>query len=268
MVVAQEDVRIRRGAALTATLLFHGALLLLFILWKIVTPIPPFPEYEGGGSGLSIDLGYSDVGQGDNDDMEPAPSESSVAPVNEEEQLLTEDDPENPIVRPEPKDPVVKPVKEPVKPAVRKPTAEEQQRDANNRMNNLYNTPGNGGQGNTGQPGNVGSPGGTPGGDGTGIGTGTGRATGPGWDVDLAGRTIKKKPNIPPQENVSGRVVLDIWVNPEGKVVRVVRNMDRSTTMNETLFGIAKKAALESSFYPNPKALGDQKGTMTFTFVL
>ncbi|MEO8588636.1 MAG: hypothetical protein ABI432_04655 [Flavobacteriales bacterium] len=242
-------------------------LLLLFLFWKIVTPIPPFPE--GGGMGMSIDLGYSDVGMGENDDMEPSPSESAIVPVNDqEEQLLTEDDPETPITRPEPKEPAVKPVKDPVVKPVHKPTAEEQQRDANNRMNQLYNTPGNGGQGNTGQPGNVGNPNGTPGGDGSGIGTGTGHATGPGWDVDLAGRTIKKKPTIPPQENVSGRVVLDIWVNPDGQVVRVVRNIDKSTTMNEDLFERAKRAAMGSSFYPNPKALGDQKGTMTFTFVL
>ena len=182
--------------------------------------------------------------------------------------MLTEEDPDNHITRPEPKDPVTRPVTKTVTTPVRKPTAEELQREANNRMNDLYNRPGNGGQGNDGQPGNVGNPNGTPGGDGRGIGTGTGHAAGPGWDVDLAGRTIKKKPNIPPQQNLSGRVVLDSWVNLERKVVRVVQNFDRSTTTNNDLFERAKRAALESSFYPNPKATGDQKGTMTFNFVL
>ena len=50
---------------------------------------------------------------------------------------------------------------------------------------------------------------------------------------------------------------------PKGYEARVLAQQGKDFTI-----GIAKKAALESSFYPNPKALGDQKGTMTFTFVL
>jgi hypothetical protein len=38
--------------------------------------------------------------------------------------------------------------------------------------------------------------------------------------------------------------------------------------LDQTLVGIAKRAALESVFYPDPKARDDQKGTMTFIFTL
>ena len=62
MLIAQDNPTKRRGIAFTATVLFHGLLILMFILWKLITPIPPFPE-AGGGGGMTVDLGYSDVGQ-------------------------------------------------------------------------------------------------------------------------------------------------------------------------------------------------------------
>ena len=49
---------------IAGTLLFHGLLILLFILFIFHTPIPPWPEEGGGGggSGLEINLGNSDDG--------------------------------------------------------------------------------------------------------------------------------------------------------------------------------------------------------------
>jgi hypothetical protein len=63
-------------------------------------------------------------------------------------------------------------------------------------------------------------------------------------------------------------VVLDIFVDPEGKVVRVVWNSGKSTTTDQSLVDIAKRAAFESSFYPKPNAAAEQKGDMTFIFIL
>jgi TonB family protein len=84
----------------------------------------------------------------------------------------------------------------------------------------------------------------------------------------LAGRNVRKKPVINDKPTVGGKVVLDIWVDADGKVVRVSQNISKSTTLDQTLAGIAKRAALESSFYPDPKANGEQKGSMSFVFEL
>ena len=44
--------------AMAITLAFHGLLLLLFLLYKIITPIPPFEIIEpGGGGGLGAESG-------------------------------------------------------------------------------------------------------------------------------------------------------------------------------------------------------------------
>ena len=103
---------------------------------------------------------------------------------------------------------------------------------------------------------------------GTGQGNGTGSYKGDGWAVDLAGRTIRRKPVINDKPSVAGKVVMDIWVDPDGKVTRTSQNTGKSTTLDQTLVTIARRAALESTFYPDPKAVGEKKGTMTFVFVL
>ncbi|MFT3885045.1 MAG: energy transducer TonB [Flavobacteriales bacterium] len=261
----------RRSVALIVTLVLHGLLVLFFILWTIITPIPPFPE--GGGNGVELSLGFDLAGQGDNTDLnEPAAAASRPEPQPEtdESALLTEENDESVVVKEQPKKPIptkpkeatpAKP-KEPVKP--REPTVSKGLENALN----AWNTKGGGtsGKGNDGTPGTAGGPTGTA--TGTGIGNGTGSYRGDGWAVDLAGRTIKRKPVINDKPSVGGKVVVDIWVDGEGKVVRVAQNTSKSTTLDQTLYAIAKRAALESSFYPNPKAEGDQKGSITFVFEL
>jgi len=79
---------------------------------------------------------------------------------------------------------------------------------------------------------------------------------------------VKNRPVINDKPNVGGRVVMDIWVSPEGKVMRSEQNTSKSTTLNQTLVAIAKRACMASSFYPNPKATGGQHGTITFVFEL
>ena len=51
-------------------------------------------------------------------------------------------------------------------------------------------------------------------------------------------------------------------------MVAAKQNQGLSTTLDGSLVSIAKRAALESTFYPDPKASGEKKGTMTFIFVL
>lgn len=279
MMVAQDNVMKRRGTALTATVLFHGLLFLMFIFWKLITPIPPFPE-AGGGGGMTVDLGYSDVGMGDNNEsMEPEQSNVAPAPVDDsQDNLLTEEDPESPVSVPKPEDPKVEPKPKPdqPKPVKPKPTAAELEQAAKDKMNALFNTKGKPGQGNDGKPGNVGRPDGTSGGGGSGTGgtgggtgTGTGAGAGPGADgmgFSLSGRSVRYKPVINEKPGVAGKVVMDIVVDADGNVLRAYQNLTLSTTMAHNLVRIATEAAIKWKFDKRTTGAPEQKGLITFIF--
>jgi outer membrane biosynthesis protein TonB len=268
----QENATGRRSLALTISLVFHGLVLLFFLFYKIITPIPPFPQSEGGGAGLELALGYTELGMGDNtQDPEPSiPAATATAQPQsqpEPEVLTNEAETEAPAVVP--KTPEKPKTTKPKTEKPKQPTKEQQEQAFKNKLNNLWNTTGGSGSSGKGAsdvPGVAGGSEGTAGG--TGIGNGTGSYRGDGWSIDLAGRTIRRKPSIQEKPHVGGKVVLDIWVSADGKVERVSQNTDKSTTLDQTLVGLAKRAALESSFYPDPKARDDQRGTMTFIFVL
>lgn len=272
MAAAEENSVQRKSVALTISIVLHGLILLFFLLYKIITPIPPFPQSEGGGAGLELALGYTELGMGDNStNPEPSIPAATTAAQPEsqpEPEVLTNDaEPEAPVVTPKTPEKPKNNKPKPEKP--KQPTKEEQEQAFKNKLNNMWNTTGGSGSSGKGAsdvPGVAGGSTGTPGG--TGIGNGTGSYRGDGWSIDLAGRTIRKRPSIQDKPHVGGKVVLDIWVSADGKVARVSQNTDKSTTLDQTLVGLAKRAALESSFYPDPKARDDQRGTMTFIFVL
>lgn len=267
----QEHSAKRRSIALSVSIVLHALIFLFFILYKIITPIPPFPQSEGGGAGLVLALGYTELGMGNNP-SEPQPTIPAATTAAQPEpqpnpEVLTNDaEEEAPVIAPQTAD---KPKND--KPKTDKPhepTEAEKQAAFKEQLNNMWNTKGSGnsGKGASDTPGNAGGSTGSP--DGTGIGNGTGSYRGDGWSIDLAGRTIRRKPHISEKPHEGGKVALDIWVNPDGKVVRAIQNTAQSTTLDQTLVGLAKRAALESVFYPDPKAREDKKGTMTFIFVL
>lgn len=278
---AQENPTQRRSVALIGTLVLHGLLLLFFILWKIITPIPPFPENMGGGAGMELSLGFTDLGMGDNteDPTPEAPAQQQVntpPPTPTEEALVTSDVDENTAVAPE-KKPDNKPKPKPVqtKPTPKpQPTKEQQEQAFKDKLANAWNTKGNGGsgKGNADVPGVAGGDQGTK--EGTGIGngiggnTGDGIGSGNGISINMKGWNIRKKPEIRENPNVGGKVVMDIWVDTDGRILRTVQNQALSTTVNQSLVALARKAVMESNFLPNPKATGESKGTMTFIFKL
>jgi outer membrane biosynthesis protein TonB len=272
MVAAVDDNPVqRKSIALTLSIVLHVLIFLFFLLYKIYTPIPPFPQSEGGGAGLELALGYTELGQGDNSaNKQPSiPAARTVTqptPQPETEILTNDADETSPVI--EPKAPTKPKTAKPKTEAPTKPTKEQQEKAFKDKLNNMWNTTGTGsaGKGASDTPGNAGGATGSP--TGTGIGNGTGSYRGDGWSVDLAGRTIRVKPTINDKPHVGGKVVMDIWVDPDGKVKHVNQNTGLSTTLDQMLVGIAKRAALESVFYPDPKARDDQKGTMTFIFTL
>jgi len=77
--------------------------------------------------------------------------------------------------------------------------------------------------------------------------------------------------NIPrPTYNVqeSGIIVVDIWVDNYGNVVKAVPGGDGTTVLDKTLMAAARKAAMETHFNMAPDAPAMQQGTITYYFNL
>ncbi len=65
-----------------------------------------------------------------------------------------------------------------------------------------------------------------------------------------------------------GTVVVKIWVNPQGKVIKAMVYAKGTTVVDENLRRMAVKAALNSSFSGDAAAPAEQIGTITYHFIL
>lgn len=257
---------------LIGTLIFHGILFILFIFFGL-TYYDPKPE-----AGVEINFGYAEDGFGQEavvskqnpstnsssnnteesiktQDWQDAPSvsasEESKPREEEEEKPKTEDKPEEPKVE--------KPVEEP----------EPQPSDAlQSILNNTKNSQ-SGGEGITEGGGDQGKENGDPRssnrtGDGGGGGNGDGNY--------LLGNRLalaKPKPNYPCSDE--GRVVVKIYVNQSGKVVRAIAGEripggSASTTTSSCLYEQAKKAAMQTTWEADGSAPDQQSGYIVYNF--
>lgn len=96
-------------------------------------------------------------------------------------------------------------------------------------------------------------------------------SSGTGISYSLDGRSVEgplREPSYPGQE--SGKVVVQITVNREGRVITAVPGYRGSTTTDSKLHEEAKKAALTARFnkVTDPNAPPTQKGTITYIFKL
>lgn len=260
---------------IAGTIVFHALVILALLFLALRTPLP-LPS-EGG---VEVNLGNSEDGMG----MIQPEELASAAPVSpppsttsETEEYVTSDEEEAPAIEPK-KEPKPKPVErtEP-KPVVKKEPVPEPAPKVNPKAlfpgkSTTGKTGAGGNEGITGKPGDQGNPFGTPDatgydGDG-GSGGGKGGGVGSGISYDLSGRTSK---SIPRPSNVfkdEGKVVVKIWVNREGSVVRVESGMKGSTTTSSQLKELAAQAARKAKFSANPDAPEVQTGTITYTFTL
>ncbi len=235
----------RTGAVVTVVL--HVLALLLFMRYGLTQP-DPLPEEE------MIEIEFSDAGGLAGGSAAPdqgAPqetTESAVAPSAPEEVAVEE---ESPVEVPKPVTPKPKPKPVPVDPGPPKPNP-----------NALFTPSSNPSNSSGGDPGGSGPPSGTPG-DG-----GTGSFHGAGFDGKLSGRGFFRGPSVTDKPAEAGKVALNIFVDRQGNVVRVTQNLDKSTTTSQVLFNIAKKAAMQCKFSAKPDAPAEQRGEMSFTFVL
>ena len=254
-----EDKNKRIG--ITASVLFHIILLLLFTIVGLTYLEPP-PEEEG----ITINFGFSDAGmQTESTETPVEQSENVTEEINMEnstpqetvnEEILTQDNVDAPSINKEEEkenEPVVE--KEEPKP-------DKNLSDALNKWKTDKSKP-SGGDGTTDQAGDQGRIDGDP--NSTNY---EGRGFGNGNSFSLNGRTMVKKPIINDDSQEEGKVVVDILVDRQGRVVRASPGARGSTTASPELYKKAKKAAMQTKFNANPDASFEQKGQMTFIFIL
>ena len=241
-----------KGIAIAGTIVVHALIVLVLVLMAFRTPLP-LPGEEG----VEVDLGMMNQGMGNLQPEKPAIPQTYTPPQKSnksEEDLVTQNDPETPSIE---KPKVNKPKQD-------KPTEQPKPTVDNRALYHGSSTPQAGGsEGITGQPGDQGNPNGLAGVrqyDGNG-----GKGNGAGYDLGGRGAKSLHRPND--DFNEEGIVVVDIWVDRQGRVTRAEVSNRGTTTINQTLRSKAKQAALRSSFEAKPDAPEEQHGTITYVFV-
>ena len=243
-----------KGIAIVGTIVVHALAVLVLFLMAFKTPLP-LPGEEG----VEVDLGMMDQGMGNIQPEKPAipmAAQPQQEQTKKEEDIVTQNDEEAPAIeKPKPTKPKqeTKPVEQP-KPAVNQKA-----------LFKGSNSPQAGGsEGITGQPGDQGKPNGLAGikkYDGNG---GKGNGTG----YDLGGRGAKSLHRPDDDFSEEGKIVVDIWVNRAGQVVRAEVATKGTDIINNAMRQKAIQAAKRSTFASDPDAPEEQHGTITYTFVI
>ncbi len=255
----------------TGTIIFHALLILALLFLALRTPLP-LPEEQG----VEVNLGYTDEGTGAVQPIEEAaalvssaPSRKSPAPKQEivtqenveapplEEVKTTDKTAENKGKKTDDeatvKSDVVK--KEEVRQPVVNPDALYKGRRKQSEAT--------GSEGQTGRPGDQGVPEGTPGAANY---TGAG-GLGEGISFSLGGRQARLLPKPEYLSDEQGKIVVTIWVNRNGDVIRAEAGAKGTDITDLSLRKLAREAALKSKFTPDLEAPEEQKGTITYKFI-
>jgi TonB family protein len=271
----------------TITAVVFALLLLFLFLFRIVTPIPPFPE--SSPEGMEIAYGFDDAGfgntenrdMGDESNIKKNLSASMPQASSPEEPPLTEDDGEPvKINQPEKIEKPIKPIEKPIvnnnPPKDIKPTEEKPKE--NKALNNLLdkfknkkegstNASQGGGGTDEGASGNLGAPDGNPNSNGRGgsgnnpDGSGNGKSK---FRFDLKGRSIVQPPLLVKDSQEEGKVVVDITVDKNGNVLSV--SIGRGTTTTSGVLRSKAKQAVKQMKFNSSSEFEEQSGSVTIVF--
>src|SRR5687768_10953090 len=255
-----------QGKGWMISLITHVVIMALFFLPILYLNTPP-PEEEG----VMVSLGLPDEGQGEETPMgeesEPQP-ESETSPSEPVEEMKTRQPQKtvsSRIVTSNEQDEVRVKEAEAKRQAQaesnRKAAEEAKRQEAYNSTKKSYgDLLGGSGKGNTGKPGSQGDPSGDPNASALeGISKGSGRVGG-----GLGNRGVLHEPRISDASQKTGRVVISVCVDKNGKVIRADYTQKGSTTTDSELKDIAKRAALQFKFTDSD--IEEQCGTITVDF--
>lgn len=230
-----------RAIAAAVTVVVHVVVVVLLIKMALTTPLP-LP----GEAGVEVDLGMYNQGQGAVQMPKPkkVPETQSIQPEPEKEHTVTQDTEEAPALE------TPKPKEEPKvnQRALFKPSQNKEQTSSQGE------TETEGDQGNTNGTNDLRQY------DGQG-------GSGGGPSYDLGGRGAKSLPKPGSNYQEEGKVVIDIWVDRDGRVVKA--QVGKGTNIsNMQMREAARQSALSSVFLPDRNAAEMQKGTITYNFVI
>jgi hypothetical protein len=286
----------QKKSFLIASLLFGTLLLILFFIrfW------PPANLAEstggGGGGGVTVNFGDSDFGSGANYKSEVLNvknhAQKTPTKATPEEAILSqENSTEESVVIPQKEKPL-KPtpvLKEEPKPVLVKPRVSNNTNDALSSIMKGSNkggdgddkTAGNKGKANgslssNGYYGTGGSGGGTGGGNGTGNGIGTGSGygagsgggSGNGTGYSLGNRKAISKPAPKYTCNETGKVVVEVSVDRNGRTISAIAGIKGSTNTAKCLLDQAKIAAMNTRWDASSDAPEKQVGKIVYNFNL
>lgn len=93
-----------------------------------------------------------------------------------------------------------------------------------------------------------------------------GEGNGPSYYLGGRGSKLLEVPNVEVREQ--GNVVVDIWVDRQGNVMRAQVKSKGTDVLDTQQRKMAVEAALNSKFEADPTAEVEQRGTITYTFIL
>ena len=261
-------------AGMAGTLLVHAAVAAL-LYFLVLTPPAKLPE-KGVEVMMGIDIENFAMEQfNEVPPVASVPAQVEPAPPTPEEPLITQDSEESLVLPPEkPKKEKQKPKKQEKTPEQIKKEKEEAERKERERKeaearkaaeSSIANAFNKGFKMNKkGDAENNEKASGSPQGN-----SNSGQQTGVGVSFSLSGRNVGGDGLTRPTYNVqaAGRVVVDITVAPNGKVVSVSINPAKSNTADPAL-RTAALAAARKTVFNSIGGVDNQRGTITYNFEL
>ena len=242
-------------SSLLVTILFHGIVIVLLLLLGLHTPLP-LP----GEKGILVNFGTTDDGSGN---IEPSQQVQQVKsnPQNNEETNMTQDFEEAVAIK----------TNQNKKPKQTEPvnnqTTQNQEVQRTVNTNALFPGNQNTNSNSEGEGNGIGNQG-NPDGDPNAL-SHHGSPDGGGNSYSLGGRGLKgglPRPSYPGNEQ--GKVVVEIFVDRYGNVIKANAGIKGSTILSKPYLDAAYNAAIKAKFDAKPDAPELQRGTITYKFSL
>ena len=255
----EENEKKNKRRGMIATVLVHVAVLLLLLFLALAAPYPP-----PGEEGILINFGSSDVGSGTIQPIEldeAVPESSSSETSSAQEEVATQDVEDAPSLE----NAESKSDRDTKQPKEKEPTINREALFDPSTVKEKSTS-----EGKTTLPGDMGAKDGDPNASAYGDKSYGLGSDGTGWELTGSGRKMIKFPRIDDTSQETGRVVIRIKVNKEGKVVSAEYRQKGSTTTDAHLIAKARKAALLAKFNSDPgtQVPTIQTGTITFNFIV
>ena len=241
-----------RRSGVIGTILVHLLLLFLFVSFGMPYQDPP-PANEGA---MMIDFGDSGGGSPSRDNPTEENESSSSDASNDSETSESNSSPENVKTT---ENETIDLSAAPNNTEETGETVSDNLNEALDALNNANNNNSNSNNSNLNAASNSNS-------NSNSSGPNTGPTNGIGFSLGGRGKVSFMKPKNPTQED--GRVVVAIVVDRNGNVLKAKAGARGSTTTNPTLQKKAVEAAYKAKFKKDTNAPFEQKGTMTFVFIL